>query len=96
MITLSADMKKILLFLMLGCVLIGQAQVTSMSYKIKADALYGTILPFTERISSLIDQPVMGGEVAVEWQTVGEKRWHYYLNFPMVGVAATYLNLGNP
>jgi hypothetical protein len=96
MITLSADMKKILLFLMLGCVLIGQAQVTSMSYKIKVDALYGTILPFTERISSLIDQPVMGGEVAVEWQTVGEKRWHYYLNFPMVGVAATYLNLGNP
>ena len=96
MIILSAKMKKILLFLMLGCVLIGQAQVTSMSYKIKADALYGTILPFTERISSLIDQPVMGGEVAVEWQTVGEKRWHYYLNFPMVGVAATYLNLGNP
>lgn len=96
MIILSADMKKILLFLMLGCALIGQAQVTSMSYKIKADALYGTILPFTERISSLIDQPVMGGEVAVEWQTVGEKRWHYYLNFPMVGVAATYLNLGNP
>ncbi|MFM2292221.1 MAG: hypothetical protein RIS29_2034 [Bacteroidota bacterium] len=96
MIILSAKMKKILLFLMLGCVLIGQAQVTSMSYKIKADALYGTILPFTERISSLIDQPVTGAEVAVEWQTVGEKRWHYYLNFPMVGVAATYLNLGNP
>lgn len=72
------------------------AQSTAQSYKIKAEYIQGNILKFTKRIDSLAKGPVKGVELAIEFQTVGERPWHYYHNFPVYGLAATYLDLGNP
>ena len=71
------------------------SQSTSTSYKIKAEYLYGNIIPLSDRIKTMIDKPVMGAEFSLEYQTVGERSWHYFLNFPIVGLGATWLNLGN-
>lgn len=72
-----------------------QAQ-TSSSYQIKAEYIYGNILKHTTHLTNLVKDPVQGGEIAIEWQTFGEKPWHQYYNFPKVGIGAVYLNLGNP
>ena len=69
---------------------------TNSSYSIKADLLYGNILGFTAELNAMIDKPVMGGELAIEWQTMGEKNWHQYLNFPSFGISTVFLDLGNP
>lgn len=58
--------------------------------------LYGNILKHTEHLKTLVQDPVKGGEIAVEWQTMGEEPWHQYLNFPVIGVGTVFLNLGNP
>lgn len=71
------------------------AQTTASSYKLKAECIYGNILNHDSHVGSLIKNPVTGVEFAIEFQTVGERSWHYYLNFPIVGIATTYLNLGN-
>lgn len=72
------------------------AQTTARSYKIKAEMIQGNILEFTKRIDTLAKGTVRGAELAIEFQTVGERPWHYYLNFPVYGFAAAYLDLGNP
>ena len=84
-----------LLCLLFFFVTLSFSQSSATSYKIKAEYLNGNIIPLSSRIKSLIDKPVMGAEFALEYQTVGEKPWHYYLNFPIVGLGATWLNLGN-
>ncbi len=72
-----------------------QAQ-TSSTYQIKAEYIYGNILKHTTHLNSLVKGPVQGGEIALEWQTMGEKPWHQYYSFPKIGVALVGLDLGNP
>ena len=47
------------------------------------------------RIDPLIDKPVMGAEVAAEFMPTLRMPWAISYNGASVGVAATYLNLGN-
>lgn len=72
-----------------------QAQ-TSSSYQIKAEYIYGNILKHTTHLNNLVKDPIRGGEIAIEWQTFGEKPWHQYYNFPKVGVSLVGMDLGNP
>lgn len=39
-------------------------------------------------------RPVLGGEIAYEVPTQGDKNWHHFFNMPSYGFALTYLNLG--
>ena len=63
---------------------------------IKLQAMSGNIIPFDKYVKALIQTPVTGAEFSVEFQTMGEKNWHHYQNFPVVGLGAVWLNLGNP
>jgi len=69
---------------------------TSEQYSIKIEGIHGNILACDTHIKELIKKPVTGGELSIEFQTMGEKSWHQFNAFPIVGVAAVYLNLGNP
>jgi len=72
-----------------------QAQ-ENQNFQIKAEYIYGNILKHTVHLQNLVKGPITGGEIAIEWQTTGEKRWNQYLNFPKVGIAATYIDLSSP
>lgn len=92
---LSIDMKKILLICLIslsGTTLYAQ---TFQNYKIKAEYMYGTILKHNKHLENLVKGPAMGGEVAVEFQTMGEKSWHQYLNFPVIGAGLVFMDYSN-
>ena len=69
---------------------------TLQNYAVKSDFIYGNILKHTDHLKNLVKSPVMGAELAVEWQTMGEKPWHQYFGFPAIGVGLVGLDLGNP
>lgn len=79
--------------LLLSSHLFGQ---TESDYSIKAEFIYGVIQKHTSHLENLIKDPVMGSEIDIEWQTNSKKPWNRYFNFPVVGVGAVWLNLGNP
>ena len=62
---------------------------------IKMEAISGHIIPF-DKVKQLLQNPVSGCEISIESQTMGDKQWHQYHNFPVVGLGAVWLNLGNP
>lgn len=62
----------------------------------KAEYMYGNILKHTKHLDSLVIGPTKGFEVAIEWQTMGEKSWHQYIGFPKIGLGMVSLDLGNP
>ncbi len=89
-------MKKVcLVFIFMALVFIVSAQ-TYQQYSFKGQGIYGNILKHTKHLKALVQGPAIGGEMAVEWQTVGEKPWQQFLNFPVVGIGAVWLNLSNP
>jgi len=72
-----------------------QAQ-TSEQYSFKIQGIYGTILPHDQHVKPLIENPVTGTEISVEFQTMGEKPWQQFNGFPVIGLGSVWLNLGNP
>lgn len=90
----SMKFKYIILFLFIFNIVCFGQTFENQTYKI--EFLYGDILKHTPRVVPLIQGPVTGAEVAVEFQTMGERAWHQYLNYPVVGLGVTWLNLGNP
>ena len=69
---------------------------TTEQYSIKLEGIYGNILGCDTHVKELIKNPVTGSELSIEFQTMGKKPWHQFNAFPIVGVAAVCLNLGNP
>ncbi|MEI8085518.1 MAG: acyloxyacyl hydrolase [Paludibacter sp.] len=70
---------------------------TNDQYSIKIQGIYGNILNHDPvHVGPLIQDAVRGAEISVEFQTMGEKPWQQYQNFPIIGVGAVWLNLGNP
>jgi len=69
---------------------------TSEQYSFKLEGIYGNILAHDNHVKELISSPVTGSELSVEFQTMGEKSWQQFNAFPIVGVGAVWLNLGNP
>ena len=73
-----------------------QAQ-TNQQYSFKLQGLYGNILNHDPKyVGPLIKGPVTGAEFSVEFQTMGEKPWHQFQNFPNIGIGSVWLSLGNP
>jgi len=84
--------------LIIGFSLLGnllQAQ-TWEQYSFKVQGIYGNILPHDKHVEALIINPVAGTELSVEFQTMGEKSWQQFNRFPIIGLGAVWLNLGNP
>ncbi len=69
---------------------------TSTNYSIKGEYIHGNILRHTKHLQNLVKDPVQGAEIAIEWQTMGEKPWHQYYDFPRLGISLVGLDLGNP
>ena len=59
------------------CVLFGQTcfAQTTQTFQFKSDFIYGSILKHTKHLNALVKGPVVGGEMAFEWQTMGGKTW---------------------
>ena len=72
-----------------------QAQ-TSEQYSFKIQGIYGIIIPHDQHVEPLIKNSVFGTELSVEFQTMGEKPWQQFTAFPVIGLGAVWLNLGNP
>ncbi len=57
--------------------------------------LYGKILPHKPSISTLIDKPLEGFELACIYQTNNNKTWHKYFGIPRLGVKYNRLVMSN-
>lgn len=88
-------MKKITLFCLFCYMVSGASAQTWENYKIKAEFMYGTILKHNKHLENLVNGPSLGGEIAVEFQTMGENAWHQYLNFPTIGFGAVFMDFSN-
>ena len=89
-------MKKAVLLFLLVFLFSGVSAQTRTNYKIKAQYMHGTILKHTENLENLVLGPTTGGELAVEFQTMGEKAWHQFLNFPEIGAGLVFMDFSNP
>ena len=76
-------------------VFILQAQ-TSEPYSFKIQGIYGHILPHDQHVKPLIENSVVGTELSVEFQTMGNKPWQQFNAFPVIGLGTVWINLGNP
>lgn len=57
---------------------------------------YGFLLnhaPDRTNISGAILTQMMGMEANIEWQTLGNKKWHHYYNYPSWGMSLVYYNI---
>lgn len=80
--------------LLLCCVCCALATHAATPVKWKADYLMGNIMKGS-RIDPLINMPVMGAELSVEWMPTSQMTWSQPWNNASVGLATAYLNLGN-
>lgn len=87
--------KTFLIILLLSYATLIKSQ-TKNNYDIKLQYVHGTILKHTNHLQNLVQDPVMGAELAIEWQTLGEKDWHQHIWYPKVGLGLVALDLGNP
>ncbi len=85
---------KLLFLLIILCSGLISAQ-TFDNYSIKLQGIYGNILPHDSHVKALILNPVKGAELSVEFQSMNEKPWYQFNGFPIIGVGAVWLNLGN-
>ena len=91
------EIMKYPLFQLLFILLINGLQAqTSEQYSFKIQGIYGNIIPHDQHVKPLIEKPVVGTELSVEFQTMGEKPWQQFNGFPVIGLAGVWLNLGNP
>ncbi len=88
-------MKKFFLILVFVVFCFAVKSQTKNNFAIKAEFMYGNILKHTTHLQNLVQGPTKGAELAVEWQTMGEKSWHQYIGFPKIGLGMVSLDLGN-
>ena len=65
------------------------------TFVFKAQTIGGEILPLTKTIKNIAPNPVLGGEVAIEFPSWNEYSWQQYLGAPTLGVGFVGLNLGD-
>lgn len=82
-------------FVFLFCLPVYCDDTTLSQYSFKMQGVMGNIIPHDKHVKALIQGPVTGGELSVEFQTMGDKEWHQYHHFPTIGVGTVYLDLGN-
>lgn len=95
-IRIATTMKNRIVLLIFVLIYALTSAQTQTNYSIKGTYIHGNILKHTTHLNNLVKDPVQGGEIAIEWQTMGEKPWYQYFNFPTTGVGLVALDLGNP
>lgn len=60
----------------------------NMIFRFKGEGFYGTEINATDA------KQMVGGEFSLELPQYGKKNWHYTYNFPTIGFAVGYMNLG--
>lgn len=86
--------KTVVIFFLYVFLVQSTAAQNSDNLTIKGEYIYGSILKHTKHLDNIVKGPVMGGEIAVEWQSADG--WHRHFNYPYLGLGAAYINLGNP
>jgi hypothetical protein len=86
--------KNIILLIISLLTVILQAQ-TLENYSIKVEGSIGSVLKLDYHSQYLAINRLYGGGLSVEWQTMGDKAWHHYFNFPKTGFSASFTTLGN-
>lgn len=87
-------MKKLFFF---GLILVISFSVNAQlsDYSFSVNGIYGTVMKHNKHLDNLVKGPSTGFELSIEKQTLGEKSWHQFFNYPETGVSFTYINLGN-
>jgi len=94
--TMDETMKNTLfLFLFILWSSLLQSQ-TNEQFSFKIEGIYGNIIPTDQHVKPLIKKHVTGAELSVEFQTMGDKPWQQFNDFPIIGVGSVWLDLGNP
>ncbi len=87
---------KAAVLLYLFCLLVPlNAQYHNM-YKFKLEYMYGILLKHNKYVEKLVDKPIMGAELSVDFQPNGKQQWPFLWNDATVGASLTYVSLGNP
>lgn len=81
------------MFVIIANILLAQ---TKDQYSVKVQGIYGNILPHDKHVKALIQNPIVGTELSIEFQTMVEQSWYQFQNFPIIGIGTVWLNLGNP
>lgn len=72
----SAILKKVILIICITAFYPSLYAQTDKNVALKASFIYGNILKHTTHLTNLVKGPVTGGEIDIEWQTMGEQNWH--------------------
>jgi hypothetical protein len=89
-------MKKIIIVSFLLSMFMGVYSQNADNLSYKVESQYGLILKHTKHLKNLVKGPVNGVDAGFEWQTTGEKPWQEFLNFPIVGIGGSFVDLSNP
>ena len=72
------------------------AQESNKNYGVSLTHHYGFISPHNALVNEIIKSHIQTTELSFYQQTDGEKQWHRYFNYPVIGISAAILNTGNP
>ncbi len=71
------------------------AQESNKNLGISFTQHYGFLAPHNALVNEIIKNHIKIFELSVYRQTDGEKQWHRYYNYPVIGLSAVIFNTGN-
>ncbi|HQB68780.1 MAG TPA: acyloxyacyl hydrolase [Paludibacteraceae bacterium] len=89
-------MKKTIFFALLFICFGQWSMAQKIPFIIKASVYGGYIVPMTKNLDSIAHPPALGGELAIEFPSMGNYDWQHHWRMPTVGVGLLGINLGNP
>ncbi|HZG01578.1 MAG TPA: acyloxyacyl hydrolase, partial [Chitinophagales bacterium] len=83
-------------FILMLCFLASAALAQRrMPLSVEALGHYGKIFKHTTNFSPAVNGPAIGGEVAVNLQTIGQNAWERPYGFPQYGLAVSFVRFNN-
>jgi len=77
-----------------GLICCSKLNAQSLPRILEASLIYGTPLKHSADLTYEISQPSYGLRLAHYWQTVGNQEWQIRHNYPRIGLAAMWIQLG--
>ena len=84
-----------LLLLLLLFFKFGVSQETDKNYGVSLTEHYGFIAPHNALVNEIIKSHVKLTELSFCQKTKGDRSWHKYFNYPVIGVSAAFFLTGN-
>lgn len=79
-------------FLLIGFMNISYAQ---KGLSIEPSFHFGVVTKHTPKLDFAVKSPTYGIDINFKFQTFGKKQWHQLRNFPLFGITAMWLRMGN-